>query len=178
MAWFHAVSYNPGKLIVYVDEYKIIDLNNITLSFDNITVCGNSTDGMIMSFKNFRLTNTDPGNLSSKLLSQEKIISHGIIFNSNNSLKPESMGTLNAVYKAMKDSPDLKIEIGSYSDNTDDITLNLTTLRAENIKAALVKMGIDKSRLTAKGYGGLSPVNNNSSNTEKANNRRIEFKKL
>ncbi len=177
--WHHyAVSYSPGNISVYVDEYKIIDLNNTTLGFDNITVCGNSTEGMIMSFKNFRLTNTDPGNLSSKLPAQEKVITHGFIFNWDNTLKPESMGTLNAVYKAMKENPDLKIEICAYSDKPDALSEKITTARAENIRSVLVKMGIDKTRLTAKGYGGELPINSNSANTEKANNRRVEFKKI
>jgi outer membrane protein OmpA-like peptidoglycan-associated protein len=42
----------------------------------------------------------------------------------------------------------------------------------------LVKNGIDKARLTAKGFGPAAPVADNSSKEGRAKNRRVEMKVL
>ena len=42
----------------------------------------------------------------------------------------------------------------------------------------MVKMGIDASRLTTKGYGDTKPVSDNTTPEGKFNNRRVEFVKL
>jgi OmpA-OmpF porin, OOP family len=42
----------------------------------------------------------------------------------------------------------------------------------------LIKMGIDESRLSTKGFGDTKPISDNSSPEGKANNRRVEFVKI
>jgi flagellar motor protein MotB len=39
-------------------------------------------------------------------------------------------------------------------------------------------MGVDESRLTAKGFGETKPIDKNDSAEGKANNRRVEFVKM
>lgn len=50
--------------------------------------------------------------------------------------------------------------------------------RAEAVKRKLLEFGIDEKRLIAKGYGEKIPVNENLTPEQKANNRRVEFKKI
>ena len=46
------------------------------------------------------------------------------------------------------------------------------------VKDQLVKMGIDASRLSTKGFGDSKPISDNTSLEGKANNRRVEFVKM
>ena len=95
-------------------------------------------------------------------------------------IKPESMGSLNEIYKLLKKDASLKFEIDGHTDNTGVAAHNLTLSqqRADAVKAQLVKMGIEGSRLTTKGFGDTKPMSDNSTPEGKANNRRVEFVKM
>ena len=49
-------------------------------------------------------------------------------------------------------------------------------MRAKSVVDYMIKGGIDKSRLTYKGYGPNQPVAPNTNEAGKAQNRRVEFK--
>jgi outer membrane protein OmpA-like peptidoglycan-associated protein len=87
------------------------------------------------------------------------------------------MGTINEIYKFLKDDPSLKFEIDGHTDNSGDAqhNLQLSQQRADAVKVRLVSLGIDAARLTTKGFGNSMPIADNSSPEGKANNRRVEF---
>jgi outer membrane protein OmpA-like peptidoglycan-associated protein len=60
--------------------------------------------------------------------------------------------------------------VGSAADN-----LTLSQERADNVRAQLVSMGVDGSRLAAEGYGEQHPVADNSTEAGRAMNRRISM---
>ncbi len=74
----------------------------------------------------------------------------------------------------------VQIEIGGHTDNVGSDSNNqaLSERRANSVKQALVKFGVNESMLTTKGYGESSPRpgNTNSTEDEKFQNRRIEYK--
>lgn len=97
-------------------------------------------------------------------------------------IKPESEPTLNRVAEIMKNFPSLKIEIGSHADarGSDRYNMELSQRRAESTLEYLVNQGIDRSRLTAKGFGESMPLNDctkptGCTNEQYAKNRRSEF---
>ena len=81
--------------------------------------------------------------------------------------------------KLMQEHDDLQFEVQGHCDNTGSDAVNdpLSHKRAEAIVAALVKQGIDKSRLTAMGKGSHYPIVPNTTAEGRAKNRRVEFVK-
>jgi outer membrane protein OmpA-like peptidoglycan-associated protein len=70
-----------------------------------------------------------------------------------------------------------KIRIEGHTDNVGDPKFNqrLSQERAEAVKAALIKRGVDGDRLQTRGYGETRPIAPNKTAPGRANNRRVEF---
>jgi outer membrane protein OmpA-like peptidoglycan-associated protein len=110
-----------------------------------------------------------------------KVILKNIFFESGKfDLRPESTLELQRLVKLMRENPGIKIEISGHTDNTGDASANqvLSENRAKQVMSYLVSNGIDKSRLTAKGYGSSAPIAPNETEENRKLNRRTEFKIL
>lgn len=92
-------------------------------------------------------------------------------------LKSESFPELDRVVKMMNQNPTMTIEIGGHTDNvgTEADNQRLSENRAAAVRTYLVNHGIDVNRVTSKGYGESSPVDNNENDAGRAMNRRVEF---
>ncbi len=97
-------------------------------------------------------------------------------------IKEESKPTLNKVADIMKKYPSLEIEIGSHADarGSDQYNMALSERRAASTLEYLVSQGIERERLTSKGYGESMPLNDCTQPTgctkeQYAKNRRSEF---
>lgn len=118
--------------------------------------------------------------LYDRLTTDGKIVTYAITFESGKAdLKPESTVEINRVAKLMQEHTDLSFEVQGHCDNTGSDAINdpLSQKRAEAIVDALVKLGIDKSRLSAVGKGSHSPIAPNTTEEGRAKNRRVEFVK-
>lgn len=111
----------------------------------------------------------------------EKITLNNIFYDFDRAtLRPESVEELNRLVKLMIDLPTLKIEIMSHTDNvgSDTYNMDLSNRRAESVVSFLIKSGISKDRLVAKGYGESQPVATNTTDEGRQANRRTEFRIL
>ena len=100
-------------------------------------------------------------------------------FASDSAEVPEAMAPF--LKTAAADLKQLKaghvLEIAGYTDNTGDAALNLalSQRRAEAVREALIKYGVDPDMLVAKGYGEADPVASNDTADGRLKNRRIEY---
>ena len=97
-------------------------------------------------------------------------------------IRPDAALELQKVIDYMKRFPVVNIAIGSYTDSRDTKAYNerLSERRAKATLEYLVEKGIDRNRLTAKGYGESQLVNRcadgvSCSDAEHQENRRSEF---
>lgn len=93
-------------------------------------------------------------------------------------LDPASHEQLSNVAAILKAYPKVKIKLGGYTDNkgNPEANLKLSGERADNVKAELVKLGVDPSRMEAQGYGEEHPVGDNNTEEGRAMNRRISLR--
>ncbi|MCD1125180.1 OmpA family protein [Jinshanibacter sp. LJY008] len=77
----------------------------------------------------------------------------------------------------LKAYPNVKLKLGGYTDNTgtEEINLKLSQDRADSVRAQMIQLGADASRLEAKGYGSEHPVAPNDTDENRAKNRRIDI---
>jgi succinyl-CoA synthetase beta subunit len=91
-------------------------------------------------------------------------------------IRSESTQDLNDLAELLKDGK-TKGEIAGHTDSDGDpkVNMSLSEERAISVVAYLVKRGIPKGVLTAKGYGDTKPVAANDTSENKQRNRRVEF---
>lgn len=84
-------------------------------------------------------------------------------------LRPESAESLDELVQLLKDNSGVTIEIGAHCDYKGDDTYNqrLSQQRAESVVNYLITHGIDRKRLTARGYGESVPKTINRKVAEK-----------
>jgi outer membrane protein OmpA-like peptidoglycan-associated protein len=80
----------------------------------------------------------------------------------------------------MTDFPHMRVEIEGHTDDqgTDAYNDKLSEARAQAVVDHLVKKKVSRDRITAKGYGKRQPLVPNTSEENRAINRRVEFRVL
>ena len=103
------------------------------------------------------------------------------LYDSNSSyIRTEAYPLLDEVASILEKNPEMEVEVQGHTDNRGAAKYNqwLSEKRAEKVKDYLVSKGIDPSRLEAKGYGLTQPVASNATEEGRAQNRRVELKRL
>jgi len=92
-------------------------------------------------------------------------------------VRPVSQEQLTNIAAILKAYPQVKVRIGGYTDNTGDPleNLQLSQQRADNVMEELTRLGVDASRMSAKGYGQENPMADNSTEEGRQKNRRISL---
>jgi outer membrane protein OmpA-like peptidoglycan-associated protein len=120
-----------------------------------------------------------PGCPGLVVVTQKEIrITQQIQFDFNKAtIKPVSFPILDAVYDVLAANPKISIEVQGHTDNVGQAAYNqkLSQQRADSVRSYLTKRGIAESRLVSKGYGMSQPLLPNTSEANRALNRRVQF---
>ena len=94
-------------------------------------------------------------------------------------IRPDAAIRLDTLVQTLVDNPKISIELSSHTDQRgkDPYNLKLSQQRAQAAVDYIVSKGVEKARITAKGYGETRPiVAKPTSEAEYQRNRRTEFK--
>jgi outer membrane protein OmpA-like peptidoglycan-associated protein len=94
-------------------------------------------------------------------------------------LLPESESLLREVAQAIKDHPEIrKVSIEGHTDARGGTRYNqkLSDDRARSVREFLIAQGVEKNRLSSKGFGKSKPIADNDTEDGMYRNRRVEFK--
>jgi OOP family OmpA-OmpF porin len=173
-----------GKYLkVYADEKRIANIPNANLTRAKaltIRLNGYDDETGAVYLTRIRVAESQK-TIYEALSSAGRWTTQGILFDTGKSeVKPESTPTLKQIAAALKEHPDLKVEIQGHTDNVGkaDANLKLSQARADAVKVALTKeYGVGDGQLMAKGYGDTKPAGDNKTAEGRANNRRVELVK-
>jgi outer membrane protein OmpA-like peptidoglycan-associated protein len=103
---------------------------------------------------------------------------NNILFDSNQAeLKPGADNSLDRIARVLQDHPEHSLMVEGFTDSMGDEKHNaeLSRLRAEAVKNALVQRGVSADRVDSRGYGERFPIATNDTSTGRQLNRRVEI---
>ena len=89
----------------------------------------------------------------------------------------EAARRLDKVADFMKRHPDVKVLITGHTDSkgSDEYNMALSERRVKTAVDYLVEKGVERNRMTTKGYGERRPIDTNETDEGRQHNRRVEF---
>jgi outer membrane protein OmpA-like peptidoglycan-associated protein len=117
--------------------------------------------------------------MASELATRGSVALYGIYFDVDKAeVKPESRPALAEIAALLKQNTTLELIVVGHTDKngTLEYNLDLSLRRATAVVAALAsRFGVDRKRLDPRGVGFLAPVAPNSSESDRAKNRRVQL---
>jgi outer membrane protein OmpA-like peptidoglycan-associated protein/tetratricopeptide (TPR) repeat protein len=185
-AKFELVDLATSEVVVVSYSDQITGEFMVSLPTEKNYALNVSKDGYLFYSENFTLTGvydkTKPFEKDiplQPLAVGEVVVLKNIFFDFDKTdLKPESEVELRKLIDMLNKNTRMKIEISGHTDNkgTADYNQKLSENRAKAVYNYLIEKGIDKNRLSYKGYGLSKPIDTNDTEEGRANNRRTEFK--
>jgi outer membrane protein OmpA-like peptidoglycan-associated protein len=95
-------------------------------------------------------------------------------------LLPISREILQDVARSLVTNPAVRVEVAGHTDSTGSRAVNerLSLARAEAVKAFLIENGVDADRMEVQGYASTQPVASNKTVSGRAQNRRVELRRI
>ncbi len=109
------------------------------------------------------------------------VVLEGVTFATGSAALTEAArAILLAVGQSLVANPEMRVEVAGHTDHTGSraTNLRLSQSRAESVRQYLVRAGVAADRLVARGYGPDAPVTSNATRDGRAQNRRVELRRL
>lgn len=109
----------------------------------------------------------------------KRIVLRGVHFDFDKSaIRPDSRPVLDEAVDVLKENPNVRISVEGHTDDIGSELYNekLSVRRAEAVFRYLVNHGIAPERMEVVGYGESRPVADNSTESGRAQNRRVELR--
>lgn len=113
-----------------------------------------------------------------RVIQVEKVVFSDITFEFDKAVLTDvGRGRVYLIAQKLKEGKNIKVEIQGHTDyiGTDDYNKALGLKRAEAVKAELVKLGVDPSRISTVSFGEAKPLIDQATPWARAVNRRTEF---
>ena len=181
-----AISVTKQRYRLWINQVKYVDIPRFVekldvLNFLKFKVKGLKDQEERVFIKNVKIAEGGV-DLRRKLLSEGKISTNGILFDSGSAnIQPQSLGIVRQISQVLMQDESIKLNIIGHTDadGSDDANLKLSKARAAAVKDALVNIyNVSANRLTTDGKGESQPVGDNGTADGKAQNRRVEFVKI
>ncbi|MRR23929.1 OmpA family protein, partial [bacterium] len=114
---------------MYLDDARVVNIPNLGINPEGLTLCCDGmnsvgSQGINRFIKNIRVAE-GAVRLYDRLMQDGKIIASGIRFDVNEAtIKPESMGVINAIYELLKDHPEISLSVEGHTDSDGDDVFN------------------------------------------------------
>ena len=175
-----SIAVHGKRFRLWVNEQKIVDIPRLVpegASYFKLYPSGFKEEERVF-ISDFRVAQAER-DLRSLLRENGSFSTTGILFESGSSqLKGQSYGVLTEIASLLRSDPQLRLQVVGHtdSDGDDAYNLQLSRQRAEAVKNILeMEYAVEPGRLTTDGKGETQPVDDNSTISGKANNRRVEF---
>jgi outer membrane protein OmpA-like peptidoglycan-associated protein len=162
---------------------QIVKITPVQAHWVKLVITSNYGDGSYTEFG--QLGAYDDGirskGIKDEMSSKGFVDVYGIYFDFGSSeIKEASKPVIAEIASYLNDNPGVKIIVEGHTDNVGSESSNqkLSENRAKNVMDALIESGINKERLSIKGYGSKQPVSDNDSETGRAQNRRVTIRKV
>ena len=110
---------------------------------------------------------------------ERNIVLDNILFDFDKAaVKPEATQILDRLVAFLKENRDKRVDLEGHTDavGKEPYNLRLSGKRAAAVKDYLVKRGIEASRISVQGFGGIKPIADGKTEAGRARNRRVEIK--
>ncbi|HJQ67037.1 MAG TPA: OmpA family protein [Gemmatimonadales bacterium] len=156
-----------------------VDARGCTLDADGDGVadaldrCASTARGMVVDAAGCPAANVD--------LARVFGVMRGVSFEAGGStLTQGSYVVLNDIAAALIAHPEIRVEIAAYTDDSGvpGTIVRMTQQRAEVVRSYLAGRGVASARMVSRGYGSANPVASNATPAGRAQNRRVELRRL
>ncbi|WP_130735113.1 OmpA family protein [Flavobacterium sp. J27] len=176
---------NGKRLRLYIDNEKVIDLpsflqNNVGRYIQFYLRGTKQEESHILAIANMKIT--EEGEDIRSLILKGGFHTTKIVFDSgSDKIKTESFAYLDKIGKVLAEDKNIRLKIIGHTDSDGDSKTNLvlSQKRAQAVQNYFIQhFSINEKALQTDGKGENEPVADNKTAEGKAENRRVEFKKI
>jgi chemotaxis protein MotB len=171
-------------LIGLMELMEIPETVDTQITIEDITGLHSREKTLFETITRFARASIQRDNISTRILDGKIIVSVNgkALFNSGSAaLNATAVSIFDEIIQILDDYPEYNINIKGHTDNIPISTIlfpsnwELSAVRATTVLKYLISKGVAPQRLTATGYGDVMPLAPNTSEENRAQNRRVEF---